>query len=388
MKANHRIVPRALLLLALAAGAGALEGQSAFAIRGLGLPIEPQDARARALGGVTLGFPEGELSWSNPAGMAGLVAPGMVVSYQYDSFGPAGEGARQGSTARVPLLLAAFPAGGTRFSVQAGFGGFLDQNWRLERPDTLVLGLDTVLVTDIVSSEGGATRLRLGGAVTLGEGLGVGVGVEGYAGGVDRVQGRIFPGAAEPECCRAAWSYGGLGLVAGVQWAPTEATGLGVSVSYGGTLEATPRDTIGQPRSYSIPTVVRVGGTARLAENALLGLATTWSGWSALDDELRTEGGARDSWSLHSGLEWDGITVRERPVPVRLGARAARLPFGWGAGGEGAQERAVSAGLGTLFAGGALRSDLSLELGDRSGEGFGADESFWRFGFSVRVLGW
>jgi hypothetical protein len=384
MKSSFRTSAFSLLLALFAAVPVA--AQSTLATAGLGVPVEPQDARARGLGGVDLGYAEPEISWANPAGVAGLIVPGMIVSYQYDNFTVDG-GAGSGSTARLPLLLAAFPAS-ERLVFQAGVGTFLDQNWRFERADTLVLGQDTVAVQDIVSSDGGVTRLRIAAAYNLIPGLGLGLALDRYAGDVERIQGRVFPGGVVPECCQAVWTYAGTALTAGAQWTPSQAAGFGASITLGGTLEASPRDAELDPiRSYELPVQLRVGGTGHVAANLLVALAANWAGWSSLDEAFAAEGGARDSWSVHGGLEWDGITVRERLVPLRLGARTATLPFGLGvAGGDGPVERALTAGGGAILAGGAVRTDTSFELGSRSA-GVGLDESFWRFGISVRVLG-
>jgi hypothetical protein len=99
-------------------------------------------------------------------------------------------------------------------------------------------------------------------------------------------------------------------------------------------------------------------------------------------------GGARDSWTAHAGLEWDGLSIGGRPLPIRLGGRTGVLPFGWepDASAEGATERAATGGLGLVMAGGAVRPDVVAEFGSRS-DGTGIDETFWRLGFSIRVLG-
>ncbi|HUE96132.1 MAG TPA: hypothetical protein VMN39_05705, partial [Longimicrobiaceae bacterium] len=357
--------------------------------RGLGYPVQPQDARSRGLGGVSLGYPAGEISWFSPGGFIGLLAPALVASYQYDHFdADPGAGEFSGRTARFPLILAGFPFG-ERVVAFAGYGGFLDQTWRIEDSETLDLADEQVPVTNRFSSDGGVARLRIGGAYEIAEGLGVGVGLDAYTGTVERVQGRIFPHEPVPRCCRATWNYSGVGLTAGAHWSPGEATGLAISVSYGGALDATPVDTVGAPATYDLPLLVRGGASGRISQNTLVAVSGGWDGWSSLDAALAAEGGAHDSWSAHAGLEWDAITLRERPVPLRFGARAGTLPFRWRPedGNEGVSERAATGGVGVLFAGGAVRSDLAVEVGSRGGETAGIEESFWRFGFSVRVLG-
>src|SRR5690606_15368121 len=48
---------RIAMALGLVLGAGDAHAQSIFSTRGLGFPVEPQDARSSGLGGVALGFP-------------------------------------------------------------------------------------------------------------------------------------------------------------------------------------------------------------------------------------------------------------------------------------------------------------------------------------------
>ncbi|MEX2569785.1 MAG: hypothetical protein WD737_00670 [Gemmatimonadota bacterium] len=368
--------------------ASTAHAQSLFAGRGLGFLVEPLDGRNRGLGGVALGFSEGEISWANPAAAIGLPAPGMVVGYQYDSFTSSLAGDESdGSTARLPLLLAAFPAG-ERLVLMAGYGGFLDQNWHLERPDTLVRGADTLSIVDRATSEGGVARLRLAATYAVAEGLGLGLATDFYSGEVERALGRVFPEDFVTERSSSTWRYSGIGVTGGVHWTASEASALALSVTYGGSLDASATRGSANDTSYDLPLIVQGGASARVGQATLVALGANWSGWSSLDDALAADGGARDTWSAHAGAEWDAITIAGRNVPLRLGARTGALPFRWSEEGDGwADERALTGGLGLLLGGGAVRSDLSLEFGSRGAEAGGLDESFWRFGFSVRVLG-
>jgi hypothetical protein len=131
---------------------------------------------------------------------------------------------------------------------------------------------------------------------------------------------------------------------------------------------------------------VDVGATARVVSSLLVAAGGRWSGWSAVDDDLT--GGARNSWSVQGGLEWDALRVGARAIPLRLGGRTATLPFAGSAGGEAgwSRERAVTGGTGLSLGNGAMSADFGVERGTRSGE-TGVDESFWRFLMSISVLG-
>jgi long-subunit fatty acid transport protein len=377
-----------LIVVALAV-AGPASGQSVFATNGLGHQVEPQDGRSRALGGAALGFPEPEISWANPASAIGLIAPGLSLTYQYDEFSAdAGADTFEGQTARFPLLLAVFPAG-ERLVFQAGFGSYLDQNWRLQEQDTLVFaGADSVGVVDVITSDGGVTRLRFGAGYHFGGGLGLGAAADFHTGSVQREEGRTF----DPErgindtLLRRTWRYRGVGYTVGAHWSPGQAGGVGVSVSYGGTLKAEPRDDEAEERSYDLPISIQAGGTGRVLPNLLVALGGSWSGWSSVDDDLLLPGSTSDSWSVQGGVEWDGISLRERPIPLRIGGRTGVLPFSTEGSGESITERAFTFGSGLLLAGGAVRPDVAAEFGTRS-EGSALDESYWRLSASIRVMG-
>ena len=383
-----RFVAAATLLLSVAA-TGPLAGQSLLSSRGLGLVVKPQGVRAATLGGVSLGLPGGELSWSNPAGAVGIPAAGLSVSFQLDDFTSTYSGlTAEGSTARFPLIMAAFPFG-ERWAVTAGFGGYLDQNWALERRDSLLVDQDTVPVLDRVASEGGVARLRLGAGYRLLDRLSVGLGVDLFTGGVTRTSGRIFPDEIEARCCRASWDYSGVGVLASADWNASEAVSLSVGASVGGTLEAQPRDSLGAARSYSLPRSLTAGATARIAPELLVAVGGDWTGWSSLDGALSGSGGARDTWSVQAGVEWDALHLGERAIPIRLGGRQATLPFrASGSAGESdwTKERALTGGTGLVLGGGAASADIGVERGWRGGDP-SLDESFWRVMFSVTVLG-
>lgn len=385
---SRALAALAASLLALSASPAA--AQSLLANRGLGLVVEPTDARSRGLGGVQVGLAGNDFSWANPAELVGLPAPGMRFVSQFDEFSAEyGATVLDGATARFPLVQLATPIG-SRWALSLGFGGFLDQNFAIQRDTTLLIGGDQVEVTDRLSSEGGVARLRLGAGYRVLEALSVGAGVDVYTGSVQRRFGRRFEGEGAPDCCTTEWDYGGVGALAGVSWTPSEATSLSLSGSFGGTLDAETSDSLSNDGSFDLPVTLQAGGSARVAESLLAAVSADWAGWSSLDAQLAGTGGARDAWSVQGGLEWDGIRFRTRPVPVRLGARQAALPFSWSqpsAATDWTTERALTGGLGLVLAGGATVGDVAVERGWRGGDSAGLDESFWRVTLSVTVLG-
>ncbi len=375
------------LLVVVSAAPSVAAAQSVFVTEGLGYQVDPMDGRSRGMGGVAVGLPEPEISWANPASAIGFSVPGMTLSYQYDNFSAdSGTDSFEGETARFPLLLTIFPVG--NLVLIGGFGSYLDQTWRLQQPDTLVFGVDSIRIVDLITSDGGVTRLRFGGAYHIGGGFGVGVVADFLRGRVSREEGRSFQVGTgiSNTFVRGDWRYRGVGYTVGAHWSPGPAGGIGASVSFGGELDAELQSGTGSSRSYKLPVTVQAGGSGRILPTLLVALGGTWSGWSAATED--DPGGifARDTWSAQAGIEWDGITIGQRPIPVRVGGRTGVLPFGGDPDGDGIEERAATFGLGALFASGAVRPDLAVEFGTRS-DGLGLDESYWRLGVSMRVLG-
>ncbi len=372
------------LAIAPATEAGA---QSILSTRGLGFPIHPLDARGRALGGAALGLPEPDVVWASPAAAVGLLAPTIVLGYEFTNFSADSPGGSfSGETVRFPLVLAAIPAG-ERVAFQIGFGSYLDQNWRIIENDTLVLTPDTVPVRDWWDSDGGVSRLRLGVAGQVRGNVSVGVGLDVYRGAVERLLGRAFPGEPRPACCLATWNFKGTGLTAGAHWSPTSDSGVAGSITLGGSLTAEPDDSVATREEYDLPITLQVGASGRLGTNLLVVVGADWTGWSSVDGDLVGGGGAGDTWSANVGAEWDGVRIGDMPLAVRLGARTAKLPFRWNDDStDSLTERAISLGAGVDLAGGGVRPNAFFEFGNRGGAD-GLDESFWRFGASVRVLG-
>jgi hypothetical protein len=378
-----RLALAALLTLSLAPAAAA---QSFLANQGLGLGVEPRSARSSALGGVSLGLPGSEISWANPAGAVGLPAGGLLASYDFDRLSAAtAAGSQKATAARFPLILAAFPFG-PRWAVTAGLGGFLDQNWAVQRQDSIVRQDTTLQVVDRISSEGGVGRLRVGAGYRVLPTLSVGIGMDLYTGGVTRTEGRIFLPDTGPACCQTRWDYTGLGGLASVDWNPSEALSVSLAGAAGGKLVAKPRAG-GTESRYSLPASLDAGATARVAPSLLIAVGAGWRGWSSVNAALSQTGGARDAWTAQGGLEWDAFRVGARTLPLRLGGRTGALPFRAAATGSAwATERAVTGGTGISLGSGAVSADVGVERGWRSA-GAASSESFWRLSLSLSALG-
>jgi hypothetical protein len=374
----------ALLAGFLAAPAGA---QSVLASRGLGYPIEPLDARSRGLGGVTTGLADPAISMVNPASAAGTPVYGFVVAMQPDRYdATAGSVSSRGTTVRFPLLMAVIPAS-SRLVFQAGYGAYLDQHWRVVQDDSIDLSTGRVGVTDRFSSSGGVARFQAGAAYRLTERLSLGLAADVFTGAAHDSSERTIAGFL-PAQSEVVYSYSGIGAGLGARWQPSERTSISAAVHGGGRIHAEADSAGGhEAKDYANPLSVDAGASARIGANTMVVLSGRWAGWSTVNDELSASGGARDAAAVAGGVEYTGFSLFRKTLPLRLGGRYGQLPFRWAGTVDFPTERAVTAGLGFGLGGGAALLDASAERGWRGGAAAGVDEPYWRFSFSLRVLG-
>ncbi|HEV7588279.1 MAG TPA: hypothetical protein VGO40_09190, partial [Longimicrobium sp.] len=209
----------------------------------------------------------------------------------------------------------------------------------------------------------------------------------------------VFTGAAHdstqrtitgflPAQSEVIYTYSGLGAGLGARWQPSARTSVSAAVHGGGHIRAKSDSTGNERKDYSNPLSVDAGGSARIGSATTLVLSGRWAGWSTMNDELSAaSGGARDAAAVAGGVEYTGLNLFRKAMPVRLGARYGQLPFRWTPTAAFPTERAVSAGFGLGLGGGAASLDASAERGWRGGASAGVDEPYWRFSFSLRVLG-
>jgi len=373
----------ALLAGFLAVPAGA---QSVLASRGLGYPVEPLDSRSRGLGGVTTGLADPTPSLLNPASVAGTLVYGFLVSMQPDHYdATAGAISTSGTTVRFPVLMAVIPAS-SRLALQVGYGSYLDQHWAVEQSDSIDLTTGRVGVRDRFSSSGGVARFQAGAGYRLTDRLSLGLALDVFTGAAHDSTERTITGFL-PAQSEVVYSYSGLGAGLGARWQPSARTSVSAAVHGGGHIRAE-SDSVGNERKdYSNPLSVDAGGSARIGSATTLVLSGRWAGWSTVNDELAASGGARDAAAVAGGVEYTGLSLFRKAMPVRLGGRYGQLPFRWSNTAEFPTERAVTAGLGLGLGGGAASLDASAERGWRGGAAAGVDEPYWRFSFSLRVLG-
>jgi hypothetical protein len=313
--------------------------------------------------------------------------PAFIVVLQSDAFdATAGDIHDTGTTARFPLLLGVFPVS-PRLAVQVGYGSYLDQHWQVQQADSIDLSTGRVPVTDRFVSSGGIARLQAALAYRVAEKLSLGISGEMLTGAAHDTTVREIGGLV-PAVTGVTYTYSGLGGGLGARWQPSTVFSASAAVHAGGRIRAESDSTGVERKDYTNPVRVDAGASAKLTGQALVVASASWQGWSSLNDELASSGGARDAASATAGVEYNGFSLLGKPVPLRLGARYAQLPFRWsGADTDFPSERAVTAGLGLRLGGPAATLAAAAERGWRGGSSAGIDEPYWRFTFSLQVLG-
>ncbi|HYH83645.1 MAG TPA: hypothetical protein VEX86_27870, partial [Longimicrobium sp.] len=309
-----RAAAAAAVLLALAAPAGA---QSVLASRGLGYPLEPLDARSRGLGGLTTGLAEPVPSFINPASAAGIPAAAFVVAFQPDRYDATAPGVRSsGTTARFPLLMGVFPVS-QRLAVQVGYGSYLDQHWQVEQTDSITLTSGRVEVNDRFVSSGGVARLQGGLAYRVTERLSLGISADVLSGAAHDSTVREIGGLATAES-GVTNTYSGVMGGVGVRFQPGPAFSASAALHGGGRIRATQKgDSVTfETKDYTTPLRADVGASGRLNERTTLAASASWTGWSSLNDELASTGGARDATSVTGGVEYSGFSFARKVVPL------------------------------------------------------------------------
>ncbi len=387
-------------------GPAPLAAQSLLATSGLGVPVPPLDARARALGGVPTGLFGFDLSLGNPADAADVLYRGGMASVQPFSRSDELNGEKASTSgARFPLVRVLYPS--NRFVFSLGYGGFLDQSWGVSATTTSHFGGDTATVNDITRSAGGISQLRFGVSYLLNTHVAVGGAVGLYTGNVTREVTRSFPDSTSSDflgfSSRTQWGFHGPLASAGIRADLGPIVRVAGAVTWSGKLSADSSSGAAQGRSYTLPLQAEAGASALLAPSLALSVGGTWANWSkttfgaaaTCTDPLANCGAAflaRDTKSFGVGLEYGGTRAGIRTFPFRAGYHYAQLPF-YAPGDVLPTEKSASLGMGMRIGGSenspAAQLDGAIERGSRSGGGSSSalSEKFWRLTFSLAVFG-
>jgi hypothetical protein len=396
---NRALILAVALTSAFAAPASA---QSLFGTRGLGVPIAPVDARARALGGVGVGLLGLNTSLVNPAEVAGLGRRGVAAAFQPISGNATFDGDESSlDGTRFPMIRVLYPISDGRFVFSAGYGAFLDQSWGIVQTGVEQIGGDSIVVQDLIRSTGGVAQGKIGVAWAVTPRIAIGLAGGLYTGNLDRTTTRTFldtEQALQPFVSQSRWEYSGPFASAGVRWDLDPALRLGASITTGGDLSARARTDAADDATFRLPTRVNAGASALLgptllaavsAERALIGEGP------AQVDAPSPGAQARGTWRFGGGLEYEGLRSAQRTYPIRLGGHWAELPYA-NAGESVPTEWSASLGVGFRLAvdqfGPLAVVDATVERGGRAGLvstqfADGLSESFWRLTVSLALFG-
>ena len=376
-----------------------VHAQSLFGTRGLGVPMEGYDARARALSGNGVGLLGLSTSMVNPAEQAGLARRGVTAAFQ--PF--VGDTELQGeadniSSTRFPLATIMYP---TRLGVfTLGYSGVLDQSFAVIAEGEEILSGDTVATRDVIETVGGIGQIRLGFARMLSANFAVGVSVGIYTGNLDRGISREYPDTTlglRPFETHTRWSYFGPQASLGVRWDPMPDLRVGASMTWSGQLDANPQEGSEVEYEYDMPMRFAVGMSGRVARNLLANVSGSWTAWTS--DDYGTPGtssaAAEQQMEIGGGLEYTEIRAGNRVFPLRIGARTSKLPF-HNVGEEAPSEWAITGGIGLRLVeddfGPLAVADIGVERATREGLAStavpdGLKESYWRFTVSLSLFG-
>jgi hypothetical protein len=369
----------ALGLLAASAPAVQLAAQtSVYGIRGLGFPGRGITARARAMGGGLAALdPASPL---NPATVVDFlqVTAMAVLAAEFRGYTVGSSEVGGLHTTRFPLIQIAGRVPGAPLGFSLSAAQYTERSYDVSVTDTIALRGADVEVTDRTRSAGGATDLRGALAWAPGGGLRLGVGLHLITGSAKLTVSRDFADTTYRSFTRVDEErISGLGVSAGLTWAPLPGLQVALAGRYDTEadveLDSTPVGTIELPVTAIAGVEVRPARALRWATTFI------WRSWSDADPDLASR--AFDVWELGSGFELGGPESGTSRVPLRLGARYARLPFS--PTDDQAHELDLSIGTGLAFAGNRGLLDLALERALRSGAG--ASERAWQVTMSLTV---
>ena len=385
------VMAAALALLAFAAPRP-LAAQSLIGSQGLGIPLEALDGRSRALGSVGIGLFGGAVLPTDPARASRITVPGISVTIQ-PSRGAANIGDQsipiEGT--RFPLLALSYPVRDYGVATLS-YGGLLEQNWKAERTLRLAQEQDSIDVADTYESDGSVGAARIGFARVLSGGLSVAANLGFHTGTQVRSFSRTIGVVEEGDEQsgdrfreRGRWEMTGTTVGLGAMWDFRDFLRISGSFTWSGDLRATPvGQTEGGEARFELPTEFRVGASAMITPVVAATVGFGRSNWKP--GESGAGAAARGAVSsFGGGVEWSGMGLFGRSLPVRVGYRRAGLPFSIDA--STPTESGFAAGFGwnlleteTLII---AAFDFAYERGTRATDSI--SESFSRYTFSFRA---
>ncbi len=367
---------RTVFVFSLFAGAAGAQGN--LSTQGYGFPTGQFSARAAGTGGAVAEIDP----WSplNPSTIG--VFSSKVLFFQIEpEYRTVQNGAAKDrtTTSRYPVLFGAAPVG-SRWVVSIGASTLLDRTASTVVQSTKLVGTDSVQATTTFTVDGAMNDVRLATAFTPASWIRLGVGAHAITGRSFVSVGDVYGDttAFSNFTVRRTLSYGGAAASAGVQLISRNFVAA-ASARTGGTLTVSESDTL--LSSGRVPTRFGLSVAYTGIANSAIAFRTSREGWSSLN-KLGPGVSASDAWDTSVGADVAGLKLIGQDVAVRAGARTRTLPFA--AAGKTVTENSFSGGLGTMFAGGRLITDVGLTRASRDA-GLAANERAWILSLGIGV---
>jgi hypothetical protein len=382
-RASIRFVTAALLF----ASAASLEAQGSLGVQGFGYPPGQLSTRAASTGGAIA-----EIDFMSPLNPAALLNFGVTTLYfqadpEYRRVTVGGADART-SVARFPLIAGGF-AIGSRWAGGVAFSTLADRTWSTTLQSIEQIGGDTASATSTYRSEGAINDARVGVAYAPLSWMRVGVGLHAISGRNRVVVERDF---ADTNFAffrdTSTISYGGNAVSAGLEARIPRIASFALSLRKGGRMSAESSAGDSVIGRAHVPDRIGISAAYIGITGSTIAIRASQDRWSQLEGLGSSRVQPRDTWDIGVGGDIAGPRFGNRVVMLRAGARWRDLPFAV-VGGDGsadvrAKERALSAGVGTLFANGRAGFDLGVTRASRSAD-VDASERAWILSVGLTV---
>ena len=395
----------AVLLAALLIPASALGAQSIYSAAGLGLPSEPLDGRARALGSFGIGLTGSSLQVNDPAAAGRIGVPRATIVAQ-----PSWVEYERGTDAgrfrgnRFPAVAVGYPLASGLATLS--FSTTFEQRFSAERVIQVELISGTRQAQETFDQEGALSHVQMGYARSFLDGsLSLGALVGRNVGSLGSLLTRDFTAYDSLSTIgtyrrESRWSYSGWTGTLGAAADVVPILRLAVSATWSQDLRAAAQEgTTESDRYWGVPARYRGGFSLALSSGLQLAGSAVYADWSQSSTDLAEDVTASSSFGYGIGIELTRGRLFGRGTPLRLGYRSSRLPFAFTEYGNGGGPRGPDseAAVETVFAGGIgfplagseeltlASADLAVERGRR--QDFILSESFWRVTVSLSVSG-
>jgi len=384
-----------LLVLALAVLAPAPRaGADSFLGTGhLGIPVQPADARSRALGGASVAIPGEDFSFTNPARTVNFRRSGFngVLAQDYRTV----KGPHSTDKLRSTEFLAfrgVFPAY-KNFVVSWGIFQSRDLEWVLD--DRVGLPYLNGELQRNYSSDGGLYVSRIGIARTVAPHLALGLGIDWLLGRVRQRRDLDFGtdnflNSSELFSYRFSSIRPTLGLLAGYR---RFSLGLALTVPNSCSIDKRSAFSSGYTDKQTIkvdfPLLLRFGGAVNITPRSLIAADLEYEGWSSKTPDLDPSLSPADQWRFCLGYELLPALGEQRRfyrrIPLRVGYSRTSYPFR--IAGEPVGEQFFSFGTGFYFGKGSGLLDIACEIGKRKAAAGGLpEESLFRIIVSLSAF--